>query len=62
MKYVIRVENKRGYMFTCIKCHRKTANIYADMWGKPFKAYYCVPCLKKMTYNEEYKVCKKGLT
>lgn len=44
-----RNSNITGYpfQFICCQCRRcvtSTQGYYADLDGKPFEAYYCIPC------------------
>jgi len=36
-------------LYTCIKCGKKTPEVYADLDGKPFVDYYCEECTKSLT-------------
>lgn len=52
-----RVNQTLGFYFTCIKCafhglSYKVKEVWADLDGEPFKAYYCEICVKEVLSND----------
>lgn len=45
--------------FVCSGCHKRLVlgkgqpDVYADLDGEAFKAYYCPPCMMKATYPQD---------
>ena len=43
-----KVNNPQGLKFICCKCFKTLSlEVYADLDGKAFEAYYCKECMKE---------------
>jgi hypothetical protein len=50
------VKMRPGQVLQCCRCLRMSRDVFADLDGKPFIAYYCVACLSEMEKAGEVRL------